>query len=133
LLRGEKLALVGGDEERRLCFRNMFIWEKDVQIGKIIEQYFLAVQERWEHAWNSGGRGIMLNQSNGFRALMRIFGEAYNYLAKPGQYVESRRFLELFKRIKEESDYFSVERFKPGSSGEAKLREFLRLEIFGEE
>jgi DGQHR domain-containing protein len=131
LLRGEKLALVGGDDERRLCFRNMFIREKDVQIGKIVEQYFLAVQERWSQAWDSGGKGIMLNQSNGFRALMRIFGEAYNYLAHPGNFVASARFFELFGRVEEDSEYFSVERFKPGSSGEAKLREFLRSEMFG--
>ena len=48
---------------------------KDVQIGKIVEQYFLAVQERWSQAWDSGGKGIMLNQSNGFRALMRILAK----------------------------------------------------------
>ena len=45
MLRGEKLEFVAGDEEKRLCFRNMFIRDKDVQIGKIVEQYFLAVEE----------------------------------------------------------------------------------------
>jgi DGQHR domain-containing protein len=132
LLRNEKLSLVTGSEERRLCFRNMFIWEKDVEIGKIVEQYFLAVQDRWPEAWDAGGKGIMLNQSNGFRALMRLFGEAYNYLAMPGNFVESGKFLELFKRVKQESSYFTVERFKPGSSGEARLRELFRTEIFGD-
>ena len=44
----------------------------------------------------------------------------------------SDQFLELFNRVEEESEYFSVERFKPGSSGEAKLREFLRSKIFGD-
>jgi DGQHR domain-containing protein len=131
LLRGETLKLVTGDEEKRLCFRNMFIREKDVQIGKIVEQYFLAVRERWPEAWDAGGKGIMLNQSNGFRALMRLFGEAYNRLALPGNFVSSQRFLELFNRVKEESNYFTIERFKPGSSGEAGLREFLQSEIFG--
>jgi hypothetical protein len=130
MLRGDKLDLVAGEEEKRLCFRNMFVREKDVQIGKIVEQYFLAIQERWEFAWNFGGKGIMLNQSNGFRALMRIFGDAYNYLARPGNFVESRRFLELFKRVKVESDYFTIERFRPGTSGEAGLREFLLSKMF---
>lgn len=133
LLRGEELPFVVGAEEERLCFRNMFLREKDIQIGKIVEQYFLAVQERWTEAWNASGKGIMLNQSNGFRALMRVFGEAYNYLANPGQFVSAERFLELFKRVGVESNYFTLERFKPGSSGEAKLRQLLRFEIFGEE
>ena len=130
MLRGEKLHLVAGDEEERLCFRNMFIRDKDVQIGKIVEQYFLAVQERWEHAWNFGGKGIMLNQSNGFRALMRVFGNAYNHLARPGNFVDSRKFRELFKRVEVDSNHFTIERFKPGSSGEAGLREFLQLKMF---
>ncbi|MCA1510455.1 hypothetical protein [Bradyrhizobium sp. NBAIM01] len=69
----------------------------------------------------------------GFRALMRVFGEAYNYVARPGQFVEVKKFLELFKRVDVGSDYFTIERFRPGTSGEAKLRAFLRLKIFDEE
>jgi len=130
LLRGKKLDLISGQEERRLCFRNMFIRDQDVQIGKIVEQYFLAVRERWKDAWDTGGKGIMLNQSNGFRALMRVFGEAYNYLARPGNFVDSKQFLELLNRVEEDSHYFTIERFKPGSSGEARLREFLRSAMF---
>jgi DGQHR domain-containing protein len=132
LLRGEKLQIVSGEENRRLCFRNMFIEEKDVQIGKIVEQYFLAVEHRWPKAWNYSGTGVMLNRTNGFRALMRLFGKAYNYLAAPGEYVESRRFLELFKRVKADWNHFTVENFKPGTSGEAKLRDYLDTKIFGE-
>lgn len=129
MLRGEKLPVVSGKDERRFCFRNMFIWEKDVEIGKIVEQYFVAVQKRWPEAWNYSGKGLMLNQSNGFRALMRVFGPAYNYLAKPGQFVESKRFLELFKRADAKYTYFNVERFKPGTSGEAGLRKYLLEEL----
>jgi hypothetical protein len=76
MLRGQKLDLASGASERRFCFRNMFIWEKDIQIGKIVEQYFLAVEARWPEAWNYSGKGLMLNQSNGFRALMRVFGHS---------------------------------------------------------
>jgi DGQHR domain-containing protein len=133
LLRGETLPFVVGEEEERLCFRNMFIREKDIQIGKIVEQYFLAVQERWPDAWDAGGKGYMLNQANGFRALMRVFGEAYIHLASPGQFVDAKRFLELFNRVDVEWNHFTIERYKPGSSGEARLREFLRLKIFDEE
>jgi DGQHR domain-containing protein len=130
MLRGQKLGTVSGASERKFCFRNMFIWEKDVQIGKIVEQYFLAVEERWYEAWNYGGKGLMLNQSNGFRALMRVFGPAYNYLALPGQHVESKKFLALFKRVNVESDYFTIDRFKPGTSGESSLRKYLMFEMF---
>jgi hypothetical protein len=130
MLRGQKLDLVSGASERKFCFRNMFIWEKDIQIGKIVEQYFLAVEARWPEAWNYSGKGLMLNQSNGFRALMRVFGQAYNYLALPGQHVESKQFSGLFKRVDVKSDYFTIDRFKPGTSGESSLRKYLMLEMF---
>lgn len=132
MLRGEKLPLVSGNEDRKYCFRNMFIREKDVQIGKIVEQYFLAVERRWPDAWAFSGKGLMLNQSNGFRALMRFFGDAYNDLALPGHFVESHRFLELFKRVKVKDTYFSITNFPPGTSGEAKMKQFLQSEIFGD-
>jgi hypothetical protein len=51
MLRGKKLPLVSANEERQSCFRNMFIWEKDVEIGKIVEQCLLNVQKRWPQAW----------------------------------------------------------------------------------
>ena len=88
------------------------------------------MEARWREAWNYGGKGLMLNQANGFRALMRVFGEAYNYLALPGQHVQSKQFLELFKRVDVKSDYFTIDRFKPGTSGESSLRKFLMLEMF---
>jgi DGQHR domain-containing protein len=132
LLRGHTLPLVNGSDERKLCFRNMFIKEQDVEIGKIIEEYFKAVALRWPEAWNFGGTGIMLNRTNGFNALMRVLGRAYNYLAKPGEHVAAERFLKLFQRVDVPWDYFSVERFKPGSSGEADLRRFLEREMFEE-
>jgi len=130
LLRGQKLESVIDQESRRLCFRNMFIKEKDVEIGRIIEQYFLAVKRRWPSAWDAGGEGLMLNRTNGFRALMRIFGRAYNYLAAPGDFVKVDAFFELFRRVRVEPNHFSVDRFKPGSSGESDLRMFLIKSIF---
>jgi DGQHR domain-containing protein len=132
ILRGRKLPLVSGREERRLPFRNMFIREEDIMIGKIVEQYFKAVQERWPDAWDAPrGAGIILNQTNGFRALMRMFGKVYNELAKPGQFVESEQFARLFARVDVPSTYFSVDNFVPGTSGEGALRAFFDERIFG--
>lgn len=73
----------------------------------------------------------MLNKTNGFRALMGMFGRAYLYFAKPGDMVDPKKFLELFKRSKLKDTDFTVENFKPGSSGEAKLKNTLLEEIFG--
>jgi hypothetical protein len=75
--------------------------------------------------------GIILNRTNGFRALMRLFGRIYNELARPGEYVDSEKFRSLFRRVDVEWNYFSVDNFKPGTSGEASLKTFLETKIFG--
>lgn len=133
ILRGKKLNLVSGEAERRLPFRNMFIREQDVTIGKIVEQYFKAVQGRWPEAWNAPrGAGIILNRTNGFRALMRLFGKVYNELARPGELITAEQFDRLFAKVDVPSHYFSTENFVPGTGGEAALRNFLDRKIFGE-
>jgi DGQHR domain-containing protein len=50
LLRGEKLTKVRDAEAKRLIFRNMFIDAKDLDIAKIIHNYFDSVRQRWEKA-----------------------------------------------------------------------------------
>jgi hypothetical protein len=72
----------------------------------------------------------MLNRTNGFRALMRLFGKVYSRLARPGDFVSEQQFASLFARVNVSSDYFTVERFQPGTSGEAALRRFLDDAIF---
>jgi DGQHR domain-containing protein len=130
LIRGKQLAHASGAELRRLCLRNLFIDDQDVKIGKIIEQYFLAVDERWPEAWRYQDVGIMLNRTNGFRALMKLFGKMYNSLASPGDLVAKERFLELFRRVNAPWSSFTVENYRPGSSGEGDLRRFLERSIF---
>lgn len=130
LLRGGKLEKVTEDSARKLCFRNLFVDEEDVKIGKIVEEYFDAVRERWPEAWAYRGTGRMLNRTNGFRALMSVFGRVYNYLAAPGDYVPSNEFAKIFQKVNANDTYFSTELFKPGSSGEAELRRFFLREMF---
>jgi DGQHR domain-containing protein len=125
LLRGKTLPKPTESELQKQVFRGLFVDGDDVRIGRVIEQYFLAVADRWPTAWNNFGLGNILNKTNGFRALMKVFRKAYLYNGSPGQYVEKVKFLELFKRVKERDSYFTTQNFKPGSSGEADLRKFL--------
>ncbi|MBI3699468.1 MAG: DGQHR domain-containing protein [Afipia sp.] len=130
LLRNERLEKVEGKESAKLIFRNLFIDEKDLLIARIIGNFFDAIRDRWPDAWEFRGEGRMLNKTNGFRALMRLLPRTYLYFAKPGDAVSKEKFLELFRRVEVSDDYFSVERFKPGSSGEKDLFDFLNAAIF---
>jgi hypothetical protein len=62
----------------------MFIEERDLDITDIIWNYFDAVKARWPKGWESPGKGLMLNKTNGFRAFMPFLRPAYLYLTPPG-------------------------------------------------
>ena len=70
---------------------------------------------------------MMLNRTNGFRALMRFFRHAYLDVAAPGDVPSSAKFLErVFNKIDLQDRVFNTEEFPPGTSGEAHLYRVLR-------
>jgi DGQHR domain-containing protein len=130
LLRGETPLRANSEETHRMVFRNLFIEEKDLMIAKLIHNYFDAVKERWPNAWNSTNQGMMLNKTNGFRALMRLLPRSYQRFARPGEMVSKDKFGQLFARVEAADSHFTVENFKPGTSGEKDLSDFLSAQMF---
>jgi DGQHR domain-containing protein len=129
LLRGVKLPEVFGDDLYKTPLRNLFIREKDVEIGKAVNNFFLAVREKWPDAWDERGRGFVLNRTNGFRALMRFFRWAYLQVGAPGDIPTDKRFYDyIFSPLALEDKSLTVDNFPPGTSGEAKLYRVLRGE-----
>lgn len=132
LLRGKAPSPATPEEAKKYVLRNMFINERDLDIAQLINNYFDAVKSRWPEAWNYRGEGLILNRTNGFRALMRVFRDIYLYLAAPGDIVPAKNFLEMFERSTLEDKQISREQFPPGSSGEGTLVRKLREEILGD-
>lgn len=124
-LTGSRPKLKDQYELNKHIFANMFIEEKDLEITDVIWNYFAAVRDRWPEAWGFTGRGIMLNKTNGFRALMRFLRPAYLYLTSPGGVPESAEFARIFAKIDMDNEDFTVDEFMPGSSGEGKLYRLL--------
>jgi DGQHR domain-containing protein len=125
LLRGGIPPRAGGNDIRRLIFRNMFIDERDKAIATSVSEYFAAIRERWPEAWGYRGGGRILNRTNGFRGAMKALKHIYRQVAKPGDVVMKAAYLAELKKIKITDAQFTVENFPPGSSGEAKLRRVL--------
>ena len=113
--------LATADELRKLLFRNMFIQGKDLEIIDVIWNYFDAVKERWPKAWNYMGTGLMLNKTNGFRALMRFLRLAYLFVGNPGSVPKKEQFVKVFDRVDFSDDRFTTDLYVPGSSGESQL------------
>lgn len=121
ILKGERLERINDDESQRLIFRNMFIDEGDLDIAETIWNFFEAVKFRWPNGWEASGKGHILARSTGFRGFMRFLRPAYLYVVSPGEVVPTDKFLKILKAVKLSDDDFSVETFKPGTSGESLL------------
>jgi DGQHR domain-containing protein len=105
----------------KLIFRSLFLQERDLEIADIIFNYFSAVSERWPAAWMTGGPGLILNKTNGFRALMRFLRPVYLDRKWKADVPSTNDFLTIFKKINVDDEEFTVDHFKPGTSGESNL------------
>jgi hypothetical protein len=122
LKRGRTLPEIPPDEVRvkKLIFRNLFIQDRDAEIARTIWNYFAAVAQRWPEAWELKRTGIVLNRTTGYRALMRFLPLAYLSLGCEMAF-PTAEFKAIFDRVRLDSDDFTPERFKPGTSGQAEL------------
>jgi DGQHR domain-containing protein len=121
LKRGRTITRANANDQDRLIFRNMFIDDRDLEVMDVVWNYFWAVREKWPVAWNNFGKGNVLNRSSGFRALMRFLGPIYLHLTSPGNVPKKEEFLAIFNGVEFEDGHFTVDNYKPGSAGEARL------------
>lgn len=128
-LRGKKPSFPTPDQIKKHIFRNMFLHEQDIEIADVVLHFFEAVQERWPSAWVRGGEGSMLNKTNGFKAMMRLLRPAYLYLGSPREVPTKEAFHQLLTKSTLRDEDFTVERFKPGTSGETALFATLTNEL----
>jgi DGQHR domain-containing protein len=119
--RGRSWRVPSEAEARKLVLRRFFAEERDVDIAELLWNYFSAVKETWGRAWEVSGTGKILPRTNGYRALMRFFKDAYNHLAAPGEMVDAEDFGELLRRARIPQNRFTTETYPPGTTGESRL------------
>lgn len=128
LLRGSSPERYEGRAYEKYCFRDFFLDEKELLIARIVSVFFEAVREKWPTAWDSTAKGNMLNRASGFRALTRFLRAVYLHDAGVGSVLKKEQVVRRLERINVGDDFFNIENFKPGSSGEADLFKFLTSE-----
>lgn len=119
---GIPLPLLEEVRAKNLVFRKMFLQDRDDEITKTIFNYFKAISLRWPIAWDTVEPGLVLNRTTGYRALMAflpyvIFRFGYD------QVLRVEDCASVFARVKLEDSEINTQNFKPGSAGEAALRQ----------
>lgn len=133
-MRGRTPEKASAQEQQKMLFRNMFLDGRDLEIVDVLWNYFAAVRSRWPDAWNSKRPGMILNKTNGFRALMRFLRLAYLKASAGvlGRVPSEQQFLAIFQGMDLQQDDFNSDLYVPGTSGESYLlREFKRTSGLG--
>lgn len=120
-LRGKKPSRPSEIDLKKMIFRGMMIDDKLYELTDTIWNYFEAVSKRWPSAWNNQSTGSMLSKTNGFMALMRYLKDIYLEKNKIGTVISTEEFLETLKKVDISDSEFTVDQYKPGSSGEGDL------------
>lgn len=121
LKRGNRLATPTPAEIDKYPLRPFFVSGEDLKIADVLFRYFSAVRDRWPKAWGSNEKGIILNRTNGFRALMRVLKPICTTLKPHKKLPLKEDFDAFFKKVKINDDEFNVDNYKPGTSGESLL------------
>lgn len=132
LARGKSLRMNDADY-LRAPFRGLWVDGRDTDIARILIEYFGAVAERWPAAWNSREKGNILPRTNGFRAFMRFLKQLY-LRERPSFKMEDAiiprsRITQYLEAVPLNEQDFSSSRFPPGTSGEKKLFETLKMTL----
>ena len=111
LRRGRTLDRADGGDLYKRPLRGLFVSGDELAIIQIVYNYFVAVRTRWPKAWDERRPGFMLNRTNGVRALLKFFGEAYAKVALPGEDASSETFLkQVFVSLKLRDEDFTTEK-----------------------
>lgn len=110
------------EQSSKTIFRHFMVDGRDMELTKILYNYFLSVKSRWPRSWDSNAQGQMLNMSNGFKALMRFLRVIYPEVRqKSGEVPSVDAFKHVLDRLPFEDMQFTVEMYVPGSAGESAL------------
>lgn len=131
-LKNKKIPLASIEELKKLPFRNLFLENKDDDITLILFNYFSAIENKWEKAWNDlDTTGNILPKSNAFKAFMRFLKPLYlNIVGNDiGRIVTQNEFSKHFTTYTISDSDFTSGNFKPGSGGESSFYKVLQGEL----
>ncbi len=126
ILQGHKLEPASGAAAQKLIFQPFFHDDADEKIVRILWDYFDVVAARWPEAWDSDEKGMILNRTTGFTALMKFLGYVYRSKRDDGGSLSKKAITEVFRSIRLSDADFNSSKYLPGGEGVSTLLADLR-------
>lgn len=99
LAHGKTPSVTRMHERYELIFRDMFLQQRDEDIALVLWNYFGAVRQRWNAAWEHPELGYALRTIGGFKALMHFLQVIYPSLAVSDEVPTKSQFYTLLLGI----------------------------------
>jgi len=125
---GNRQAL-SHSEDLRYPFRSLYRESRDSDILANLINYFIAIKNRYPDSWSGvSERGNILPRTNGFRAMMWGLREVYPKLKRQcrSEVLSSSQYSGFLGLVDIADGEFTTEHFPAGSSGEAKIKDYLK-------
>ena len=108
-------------DDPRCPLRKFFLEEKDEVIGKILKNYFQAIQINFGEEWSENPKNYLLRKTVGFSALIKVLYELLPNMLNVEKNVSLEAFNTIFKNAKINlgNDPFGLSKY---SSSEAEAR-----------
>jgi DGQHR domain-containing protein len=126
LLKSKNLVLYN---EEKLVLRRLFLDGQFMRIAENLDNFFQAISGKWPNSWRLVEQRNIFNKTNGFKAQMRLFKDAYASLPKRSGVVAVGDFRELLNKSRLPDGSFVSPDYEPGSSGEGKLYRELKASV----
>lgn len=120
-----KRVTISTNELSKFPFRKLFMDDNDVTIAQILYNYFKAVEQKWEKAWQDSS--YLLSKNNGFRALMKYL--KYIYPLTNTDIPTTEIFYNYFKDFELTSEEITPKTFVLGERGMNDFYKYLKKEI----
>lgn len=105
-------------EELKYIFREYFIKDKDEVIYKILNNYFIALKERFENEWKNEKKQFILTKTTGFNGFMKLLRVLYlDGVLKSDL---SKNYFDVMIKPLEGIELISSN-YQPGAEGEKQL------------
>ena len=105
---------------------NLFLEERDVDLQKMLSNYFQAVKENFKDVWINEDSNYILTKTTGFNGFMFFFKDLVLLARNSGESLSFDYFNQKISIVLEKFKPLTSDNYESGAKGQNKIRDILR-------